>query len=607
MELQPDRCVSFDVLCEYNTQDQCVETVCDDDQVCQSHRCVDASGVEFVVDFDLTVTDDTVAVEIAPDDRDPRCPDGTDTCYGFPRKLVDALRFDFGDGIAGWGESLSHTYTKPGVYPVTLNVRLKGYREYEVTKLAVINPAPDWVPFEITVNGIPQYLNGSTPAWSDNGTSDTSDDIETPFTLAVNRTNFDVDLTLLPTSEDNPILPQTLRVATLDSSDNLIDHSNRVEISDDRIFAKVHIDTENAPAAGAVLVRGEAKTKDGQLHFQELTVIARDLTPQTDPFDRPMTWLLRDDTDFFTTGRTRLAGTRYTIDTTEGVDGLADFVHELRMMGCQGDDDAINATYRRWIKDAISTEIYRIFGMGPDGTPHDGIEFKIAWIDDPNAPRPADFSMDGEFSMMRLGGTFEGYLGYSKFAAYNEDRVDDSTIEFGTATGGILSSFTSLIGISDAFKAVNPDVGVPVGADPLDSQIFSPDFDPAKANAETRTRYHALRDVANNIALALAPVIAHEMGHAMGLMPDGLPPEGFFGNRPDIGFVGPRTNSLHADLPGLNLMQAGGDSVSLIGELESVIERGNLDIIGLATVLSKETRLSPLSRAYLQRKLTYGP
>jgi hypothetical protein len=98
------------------------------------------------------------------------------------------------------------------------------------------------------------------------------------------------------------------------------------------------------------------------------------------------------------------------------------------------------------------------------------------------------------------------------------------------------------------------------------------------------------------------------MGHAMGLMPDGLPPEGYFGNRPDVSFVGTnRTNRHHTDLPGINLMQAGGDNLALVGELSSVAEiPAGSGLIRLAEILALETRLSPLSRAYLQRRLTHG-
>jgi len=207
---------------------------------------------------------------------------------------------------------------------------------------------------------------------------------------------------------------------------------------------------------------------------------------------------------------------------------------------------------------------------------------------------------------MRLGGIFEGYLGFSRYAEFNEERINDSVSEYGVASAGVLTALTSTYGIADAFKAIHFEKGFPVGTHAEDATVFADAFDPYDTqHPEATERYRELKEVARYIALALAPVIAHEMGHAMGLMPNGLPPEGFFGNRPDVSFVGTRTNSLHADLPGLNLMQAGGDTLSLLGELDDAVERNQMSLIEVAKLLSLETALSPLSRAYLQRKLTY--
>ncbi len=214
--------------------------------------------------------------------------------------------------------------------------------------------------------------------------------------------------------------------------------------------------------------------------------------------------------------------------------------------------------------------------------------------------------------MMRFGGYFpQGYIGYSKYAEHNQERINDATINYGVATASILSALTSTPILTRAFDPLKPGVGVVLGESPHDALILGGGFDPwGEHPQEVRDRYAELRDTAESIALAVALVTAHEMGHAMGLMPSGLPPQGFFGERGDISFVGGEmTNGLHANLPGLNLMQAGGgDYIALLTQLQAFVTlEPGLNLLELAQILSRETRLSGLARAYLQRRLTYAP
>lgn len=129
----------------------CTEEVCRGDALCEAARCVPWESAALFADFTLTrlSTEPSVVVRVLPG--------------GFPRSQVEALRFSFGDGVAGWGESLRHVYARPGVYPVDLEVRLRGHRVLRASKLAVIDPTNDHSYLFLTVNDIPAYLNGSTP------------------------------------------------------------------------------------------------------------------------------------------------------------------------------------------------------------------------------------------------------------------------------------------------------------------------------------------------------------------------------------------------------------------------------------------------------------
>ncbi len=536
---------------------------------------------------------------------------------GFPRSQVQALRFALGDGTAGWGEDVTHTYEKPGVYPVVLAVRLTGHRVLRATKLAVVDPPSDFNPLFLTVDDIPAYMNGSQPVTLDSGTpDDPSDDTTQDIILQVPRDHFVIDVDL---DEDpgNPVVRDSLSLTAdvaMGGAQPGAELADKLHFDDgahlDAPRARFEVGPQDAPAAGVVHLTLSARTQDGSTYERSLAVQAVEFTPELDPFDQPMTWLFRTDSDFFTTTKVDKGGGRFQLSSTATPDGKPDFVEELALLGAQGPDDALNATYLGWIRTAIKTEVYRYFGIGPDGVAHDGVEMTIAWQGEPGAPGPADFDPQGTFSMMRFGGTFDGYIGYSRYMPHNRQRVDDSTAQYGIASAGVLSALTGTPLVSTAFDPVKPGVGEPVGTNAADATVLASDFDPyAPYDEAVMQRYRDLRTVARYIALAIAPVTAHEMGHAMGLMPDGLPPEGFFGNRGDVSFVSrQRTNELHANLPGMNTMQAGGgDYLGLIHQLQNVVELPpHADVIRLAKILSLETRFSALSRAYLQRRLTYG-
>ncbi len=577
----------------------CERATCRVDEWCESARCVPWREASYEVDFSLEVDESTNSVQV-------QVVEG-----GFPREFVEALRFDFGDGIAGWGDRLKHTYAAGGVYPVQLEVRFSNNHKISTTKLARVAPPSEFNPLVLTVNEIPTFMNGSEPVVLDQGTTDTSDDTTAPISLQVVRDRFVVNVRILEDSSD-PIVRDSIALTSdvafgeTPAGESLTD---KLVFDEPGISGRFELTPQFAPPVGSVELILRASTESGSEFERTLQVQAVDLTPATDPFDREHVWLFRTDRDYFTTTRVDGAGSQYQFSSTAVPDGEPDFAQELRLMGAQGDNQAVNEAYLEMIKESLRTQTYRYFGIADDGTPLEGIEFEIVWQGEAGAPDPDQFSPEGTFSMMRFGGFFDGYIGFSKFADYNEDRVDDSTAEYGVANAAILGTFTSLPQVSDAFLPINPQGGTPVGEHPLDEAVLAAEFDRYGSNApDANERYDELTRVSRYIGLALAPVIAHEMGHAMGLMPDGLPPEGFFGGRPDVSFVGAqRTNSHHCDLPGLNLMQAGGDNLELVGRLNQLAEiPAGGGLIRLAEILSLETQLSPLSRAYLQRRLTHG-
>ena len=85
-----------------------------------------------------------------------------------------------------------------------------------------------------------------------------------------------------------------------------------------------------------------------------------------------------------------------------------------------------------------------------------------------------------------------------------------------------------------AFQTVfNPLIaangGVPVGEHPLDATVLAPGFDPGTATPAELARYDLVQTAIQGFADMLGSIVAHECGHALGLVPVGAPGGGLYG------------------------------------------------------------------------------
>jgi hypothetical protein len=71
--------------------------------------------------------------------------------------------------------------------------------------------------------------------------------------------------------------------------------------------------------------------------------------------------------------------------------------------------------------------------------------------------------------------------------------------------------------------------GTPVGEHVLDPIVLDPGFDPLGGTAEELTRYDSVQTAIRVYADALGSIVAHETGHALGLVQMGPPGGGLFG------------------------------------------------------------------------------
>jgi len=79
--------------------------------------------------------------------------------------------------------------------------------------------------------------------------------------------------------------------------------------------------------------------------------------------------------------------------------------------------------------------------------------------------------------------------------------------------------------------------GIPAGEHPLDVIVAAPDFGLATATPAEAARWAQLASAVRVFADALGSIVAHETGHALGLVPAGVPGGGLFG-----GTGGPELN-----------------------------------------------------------------
>jgi hypothetical protein len=90
-------------------------------------------------------------------------------------------------------------------------------------------------------------------------------------------------------------------------------------------------------------------------------------------------------------------------------------------------------------------------------------------------------------------------------------------------------SFQTLF--AQRFLPLCPDMGgVPAGSHADDTVVLRPTFDPLGATGEQHARWLAVMRAIDDWALVVGTVLAHEVGHSVGLVAPGPAPSGLFGD-----------------------------------------------------------------------------
>ncbi|MEE8143235.1 MAG: hypothetical protein V3T77_09050, partial [Planctomycetota bacterium] len=288
-------------------------------------------------------------------------------------------------------------------------------------------------------------------------------------------------------------------------------------------------------------------------------------SPPARPFSGVDRWWLDFKSDSFSIGSS--GGATITVTSTFGANGHDDFLEDLLIVGLGSESPTpqcaalnTNAILATWAKEEILGRLREHFGSSFDGS------------DEGYAPNlQFSFGVSGTHSSIRVGGDDlnPGFtLGRAQFDYRNAGGNQNRSPVLGVFTTNLIEFY---INISPAFRGrfdvLIPGRGLPAGESMVDHVVLYPFFDrmdPGNSPSEN-SRYDQIASAMDAWGRSVAMVLAHEIGHSIGLCANGSPPLGLFGGVTGPGFSGPYTNSFHFDSPGNNLMASAlSFSLSLI-------------------------------------------
>ena len=468
--------------------------------------------------------------------------------------------------------------------------------------LPVPPPPPADVGLLLTFDEIPGEMNGSVPYLA-------SAPEDTAFVLNVNRANFTLDVLLeaeLLTGSlwsglevvCDAALPsatgEVLEAGVAFGADAMGEGPRGLGHRRLRIDADTAVDEDDIHCAATLRHLGGQAQDEVRFH-------ARTLPAWLDPFPTVEVWLVVLSRDIFEVESEVLEDgsiDMWSEYLPEG-NGEPDFDEPFRVAGLRA--DAAPEAWA-WLKarllDEIRGQVIRVYQLDEEGQPTaEGVPIRLYFEGDEGAPDPADYSSAGGFSMIALGGDGvpadqEGpgfVFGKAKVDWNNQNPNDDSVYGLGVfVTSALRAVLTNPSGamLLDEFL---PGVGTPWGLHPADAEIMAEGFDKSAPGVSPKAKERvALIELALDLGgRGIGAILAHEMGHSLGLVPKGPPPLGLFAEV-ETDFVVEVAPDAHIDTPGLNVMQTGGST----------------DLVAAAF---SDPFFNALNLAYLRRRLVVGP
>lgn len=328
----------------------------------------------------------------------------------------------------------------------------------------------------------------------------------------------------------------------------------------DMSSTRVLLSGSNGPAPGSDTIFATARVGDETLRWvvpadQALPLGVYTLTAEVEDTSgnvgraAPITFrVVAPEPGYLPFERTQIVWVRTDLDR-DG-DGRGDFLDDLIALGlCTEDDRAgLNARMQRVVLDGILARTHALFARKANGGRAASGSVSLRLSDRaPAGLRCTEIALGGadpEGTRGRgYGDASTGTLGRAYYD-YRNGSVDDRA----TATRPGLGVFpremflfeadvhrrvypSFLTSFARRFLALVPEMGgVPVGADPLDPRVLSRGFDFDRASSREQARYLAIFTAADDWATVIGTILAHEIGHTVGLVAPGRSSSGLHGD-----------------------------------------------------------------------------
>ena len=287
--------------------------------------------------------------------------------------------------------------------------------------------------------------------------------------------------------------------------------------------------------------------------------------------------------------RTQVVWVRTDLDRIGG--GMPDFDGDLLLLGLTtaGDPIGTNAWMRNLVLNGILAKSNHLYGRGSRGEPLDAGSVALRFTKREPIGLPhmqiALGGLDPEGSRTRVyGDESTGVLGRAYY-----DYCNGNPSERNISTSPGLGVFCREMWLYQArihlqvwpswqtsfaqkFRPLSPDMGgTPAGAHALDPVVLSPSFDYGAATTSQRARWQVVMDAADDWASVMGVILAHEVGHSVGLVAPGAAPGGLYGD-----------SSLHDTFAGATDVMAPS--------------------VGYESMITLEYRFRDLDLAYLRHK-----
>ena len=246
--------------------------------------------------------------------------------------------------------------------------------------------------------------------------------------------------------------------------------------------------------------------------------------------------------------RTQVVWVRTDLDRDN--DGTPDFDEDMLRLGfaTAGDPIGSNASMRALVLDGILAQANRLYGRGDRGQPIDAGSVALRFTQRLPIALPHMQMALGGLDPEGDGGRDYGAVSTGILGRAYYDYRNGNPAERNTSTGPGLGVFPAEMWLyqcriheqvqgsfvttfAQKFLPLCPDMGgTPAGAHVHDAVVLAPGFDYAAATSSQRARWNTIMNAADDWATVIGIILAHEVGHSVGLVAPGPAPSGLFGD-----------------------------------------------------------------------------